>query len=420
MFALNPNTSAIRRARRVAATIAASVAILVGGLIVGAAPADAATIPAGSVLDQSNISATTTHTDQTFGQTFTAGVTGYLTAVGLGLSSNDSGAMSISIESTSGGLPTDTVLATGTFSGVDTSVIPLQSPLAIASGTQYAIVITGSIGFEYSQPDAYSGGNWVYTFPGAWTASPSIDMAFSTYVNSNVPTVGTINVSTPENTPLAIPLSAAGVGTITYASGANPSNGTLSVAGATATYTPTGNYVGPDSFSYIATNGNGPSVAGTVNVTVSAATVTLSVPQVKQGGSLTVSGAGFVAGSSVQIVLHSSPVVLATVVASPSGTFSQSVVIPSATVAGIHTLVADGGSVVATSGNLTVIPLLASTGVNVTPGLIGAGVLLATGMAALALSATRRRSLSYGLGNVPRSHQTQYFRLMCRRLLEKQ
>ena len=397
MFAMTQNSSAIGRARRVAATIAAAVALVAVGLILGATPANAVAIPTGSVVDQSNTSATTTHTDQTFGQTFTAGVTGYLTAVGLGLSSNDSGATSISIESTSGGLPTDTVLATGTFSGVDSSVIPLQSPVAITSGTKYAIVITGSIGFEYSQPDAYSRGNWVYTFPGAWTASPSIDMAFSTYVDSNVPTVGTVNVSTPENTPVAIPLSASGVGTITYASGASPSDGTLSVAGATATYTPTGNYVGPDSFSYIATNGNGHSLAGTVNVTVSAATMTLSTTQVEQGGSLTVSGAGFVAGSSVQIVLHSSPVVLATVVASPGGTFSQSVLIPSATVAGIHTIVVDGGTVVATSGNLTVIPVLALTGVNPAPGLIGAAALLATGMAALALAATRRRSATYGL-----------------------
>lgn len=70
--------------------------------------------------------------------------------------------------------------------------------------------------------------------------------------------------------------------------------------------------------------------------------VTASASDVSQGGQVTLSGGGFAPNETVQIELHSTPVVLASIPATGSGTFSTTLTIPASTTPGAHTLVATG------------------------------------------------------------------------------
>ena len=85
-----------------------------------------------------------------------------------------------------------------------------------------------------------------------------------------------------------------------------------------------------------------------------AATVSSSTSSTGPGGSLTVSGSHFVPGGSITIVLHSTPVTLATTTADPTGSFSVSVTIPSDTVPGAHEIIASDTSGDSASTDLTV------------------------------------------------------------------
>ncbi|MFG6446445.1 phosphatase PAP2 family protein, partial [Microbacterium sp. P07] len=85
------------------------------------------------------------------------------------------------------------------------------------------------------------------------------------------------------------------------------------------------------------------------------ADLSLSDSSVTAGDRVTVSGAGFRPGESVQLELRSTPVTLTTVVAGPTGTFRASVTIPTSTTGGAHTIVATGSdSAITASAGLTV------------------------------------------------------------------
>jgi predicted extracellular nuclease len=74
--------------------------------------------------------------------------------------------------------------------------------------------------------------------------------------------------------------------------------------------------------------------------------LTTSTDVVAPGTVIEVSGAGFTAGETIRIELHSTPVVLGTTTAREDGSFSAEVTIPETTAPGAHTIVAIG----ATSG----------------------------------------------------------------------
>ena len=63
---------------------------------------------------------------------------------------------------------------------------------------------------------------------------------------------------------------------------------------------------------------------------------------VAPGKTVTVSGSGYAPGSSVTVVIYSTPQVLTTVVADASGNFTVEVTVPAGLAAGSHTLVASG------------------------------------------------------------------------------
>ena len=95
----------------------------------------------------------------------------------------------------------------------------------------------------------------------------------SVTVNARVPAANMDSASTGSNTAVGItPLSndtdPQGQ-VLSVASVAAPTHGATSLVGNTVTYTPAANYVGADSFTYVARNTSGITATGTVNVTVS-------------------------------------------------------------------------------------------------------------------------------------------------------
>jgi hypothetical protein len=144
-------------------------------------------------------------------QTFTAGVSGELDQVDIGVwrdPSNASAALELRIQAAPGGVPSGSALASASIpaSGFATSAVeaafmqaPLESAVRVIEGQQYAIVLlpTGLDCFAgywwiYVENDAYPrGGALVQISDGGWQelsrATP--DFAFRTYVSpTRVPT----------------------------------------------------------------------------------------------------------------------------------------------------------------------------------------------------------------------------------------
>jgi hypothetical protein len=126
-------------------------------------------------------------------------------------------------------------------------------------------------------------------------------------------------------------------------------------------------------------------------------TVTLSKSTVAIGSDVTVTGAGFPANVSATVALHSTPVTLATVTTSATGTFSVDVTVPGGVDLGAHTIVVSGAIPVPVTVDLTVtaVAKLASTGVTTEWLVPVAGALLLLGAAGTwsgAYSRRRRRA----------------------------
>ena len=87
---------------------------------------------------------------------------------------------------------------------------------------------------------------------------------------NDTPTASDVNVSVDEDNPVDITLVGSDVDgdDLTYSLVSDPSNGTVSVSGDTATYTPNSNYNGTDTFTYKANDGSVDSNVSTVTITV--------------------------------------------------------------------------------------------------------------------------------------------------------
>jgi kumamolisin len=158
-------------------------------------------------LDQQNLSVGssgngfTTTTWQ--GQTFTPGVTGSLTRLDLDLfcsgCSGTDPAITVEIRTTSGGLPTGTVLASTTIPGFSSGAATFysstfSSPAALTSGTSYAYVLrlaadrgTGTYAALRSSNNQYNGGTMVTsTNSGASFTSSNPDLGFKTFMTTAI------------------------------------------------------------------------------------------------------------------------------------------------------------------------------------------------------------------------------------------
>lgn len=109
------------------------------------------------------------------------------------------------------------------------------------------------------------------------------------------------------------------------------------------------------------------------------------------GGSVTVEGGGFYPGESVELVVHSTPVTIATVTANAAGGFATTAAIPSSVPPGAHTLVAMG----LTSGHAfsaSIALAMPATGVETAGPAVVSAVLLLLGAGSLTLSRRHRRA----------------------------
>jgi LPXTG-motif cell wall-anchored protein len=134
-----------------------------------------------------------------------------------------------------------------------------------------------------------------------------------------------------------------------------------------------------------------------------APSVGVSDATVTAGESVTVSGSGWQAGSSVSLSFHSAPTSLGSANVRADGTFSTGVTIPSSASAGTHLIVASGtasnGRQRSVSTEVTVLAAAgasgttAFTGAQVQTWMVAAAVLLAIGIG-LVLASRRRSRVS--------------------------
>jgi hypothetical protein len=144
-------------------------------------------------------------------QGFTPGITGQIDQVDLvlGKLNSPTAPLSIEIRDISGGIPGNVVLGSQSVPASSVLVAPafvqitFSPPASVSAGTQYAIVAhsaTTSLNLYQwrengaSSPNPYPGGVGFYANsppPATWTASPTIDFAFKTYVVPGPPATPT-------------------------------------------------------------------------------------------------------------------------------------------------------------------------------------------------------------------------------------
>lgn len=143
-----------------------------------------------------------------FGQVFTAGITGSLTSASvllftLNASFPPSFAQEIYAVNPGTSLPTGSALTSQAITPGPTAwtwiETPFSTPVNVTAGTQYALVVTSSDGAHrayWAYGLAYAGGSGVLGASGTWEVIPAPnagDLAFRTYVTTGSPT------PTPEN-----------------------------------------------------------------------------------------------------------------------------------------------------------------------------------------------------------------------------
>lgn len=120
---------------------------------------------------------------------------------------------------------------------------------------------------------------------------------------------------------------------------------------------------------------------------------TVSETTIGQGGTVTVSASGFIAGEQIQVWLNSTPVLLTTGVAEADGTFTRTVTIPASAQTGAHRIEFRGAESGSVFVDITVVPVLAATGPQTSADLANsAALLLLLGGWFLAAERIRRRA----------------------------
>jgi len=141
------------------------------------------------------------------GQTFTSAVAFNITSVKIRMYrsvANSPGTITVSIYSTSGGVPTGDALISGTTDGSTLTTagdgewreITFDSDRVLTADVMYAIVITVASGTEDNSlivkvdntAPTYTGGTRVYSLNtgGSWTAHPTVDCMFECWGNTPV------------------------------------------------------------------------------------------------------------------------------------------------------------------------------------------------------------------------------------------
>jgi hypothetical protein len=156
-----------------------------------------------------------------------------------------------------------------TLTGTDSNSATLT--FTVAATPAHGTLSGTAPNLTYTPASTYFGAD-SFTFTVNDGVSSSTAGTIAITVNPPPPTPTNPGVSVNYQTPTAVTLGATGQGTITYATLTQPAHGTLTGTAPNLTYSPTGTYVGTDSFTYTATNAGGSST-GTVTITVQSAPV---------------------------------------------------------------------------------------------------------------------------------------------------
>ena len=147
---------------------------------------------------------------------------------------------------------------TGAFTSIAVAGAPANGTTAVAGN-----VVTYTPASRFSGLDSFT---YTATGPGGTSAAATVNIT----VGQIVPVAGGAALTVPLNTPTTIDLAQfiTGGAATGVAINSAPAHGTATVNGSRVTFTPTNNYFGPDTFTYVAINTAGTSAPGTVTVTV--------------------------------------------------------------------------------------------------------------------------------------------------------
>ncbi len=151
------------------------------------------------------------------------------------------------------------------------NITGLPTSVAVASGPAHGTVSVSGTTITYTPTAGYTGSD-SFTYTATNAAGTSAAATASITVNAALvaPTASAVSTSVAYGSSSnPVVLNTSGQVTSVALVGA-PSHGTAVVSGTTITYTPTSGYVGPDSFTYTATNAKGTSAAATASITVNA------------------------------------------------------------------------------------------------------------------------------------------------------
>ena len=147
------------------------------------------------------------------------------------------------------------------------SISGVYSSTALAAGASHGTASISGTTASYTPNAGYYGADsftYTATGPGGTSSPATVSVTVATPA---APTAGNASLSSSYNGSGSAALSPSGVYT-SLAVASNPSHGSASISGTTATYTPTSGYYGSDSFTYTATGPGGTSSAATVAVSV--------------------------------------------------------------------------------------------------------------------------------------------------------
>lgn len=155
------------------------------------------------------------------------------------------------------------IVATDADNNPVTYTIVSQPANGVLSGTAPNLVYTPNL--NYFGPDSFT-----FTASDGVLTSNTATVTITVTPVNDLPVASSQTVTTPEDTPKVITLTATDVDgdALTYIIVTPPANGTLSGSGATRTYTPNANYNGPESFTFKVNDGTSDSNTATVSITV--------------------------------------------------------------------------------------------------------------------------------------------------------
>ena len=167
-------------------------------------------------------------------------------------------------------ISTDEDTATAvTLSGSDVDGDSLT--FTVLSGPAHGTLSGSGANLTYTPDPDYNGPDlFTYVANDGELDSAAASISLTVQAVNDAPAANARSISTDEDTATAVTLSGSDVDgdSLTFTMLSGPAHGTLSGSGANLTYTPDPNYNGPDSFTYVANDGEQDSAAASVSLTV--------------------------------------------------------------------------------------------------------------------------------------------------------